>query len=49
MDSLIVSHINKGSPSQPCPKLTIGKGAVIKWGTVYSTTSAAVGLKLNRS
>ena len=45
----MVSHINKGSPSQPCPKLIIGKGALIKCGTVYSTTSAAVGLKVNRS
>ena len=24
----MVSHINKGSPSQPCPKLMMGKGAV---------------------
>ena len=45
----MVSHINNGSPSQPCPKLTIGKGADIKCGTVYSTTSAAVGLKDKRS
>ena len=45
----MVSHINKGSPSQPCPKLIIGYGALIKCGTVNSTISAAVGLKVNRS
>src|SRR6185437_10607828 len=49
IDSRIVSHISNGSPSQPCPKLTIGYGAVSRWGTVYSTISAAVGLKLRRS
>ncbi len=45
----MVSHINKGSPSQPCPKLTIGYGAVIKCGTVNSTISSALGLKVSRS
>ena len=49
MASLMVSHINKGSPSQPWPKLTIGYGAYIKCGTVYSTTSAAEGLNDKRS
>src|SRR5665213_4478338 len=49
IDSAIVFHINKGSPSQPWPKLTIGKGAVSKWGMVYSTISSAVGLNVKRS
>ena len=49
MDSRMVSHMSKGSPSQPWPKLTIGKGAVSRWGTVYSTISSAVGLKRRRS
>src|SRR5665213_222191 len=49
MDSATVFHINKGSPSQPWPKLTIGKGAVSKCGTVYSTISSAVGLNVKRS
>src|SRR5690349_8694016 len=49
IDSLMVSHISNGSPSQPCPKLTIGNGAVSRCGTVYSTISAAVGLNVRRS
>ncbi len=45
----MVSHISKGSPSHPCPKLMIGKGAVSKCGTVNSTISSAVGLNVKRS
>src|SRR5688572_9556969 len=47
--SRIVSHINKGSPSHPCPKLIKGYGAVSRWGTVNSTISSAIGLNDKRS
>src|SRR6185312_14228707 len=49
MDSRMVSHINRGSPSQPWPKLTIGKGASSRCGTVNSTISSAVGLNVSLS
>src|SRR5689334_11572540 len=49
MASRMVSHINKGSPSQPCPKLITGNGADSRCGTVYSTISSGVGKNVNRS
>ena len=49
IESRIVSHINSGSPSHPCPKLMIGKGAVERCGTANSTISSGDGLNCNRS
>src|SRR5690606_29504315 len=47
--SLIVCHISKGSPSHPCPKLTMGNGADSRCGTVNSTISSGVGLNASLS
>ena len=49
IDDLRVSHISNGSPSQPWPKLMIGKGADSRCGTVNSTISSAEGLNVNLS